>query len=403
MPLVITNPIADVDIASNVAKLSSELAFLFDFAEVPAGLQAKIASVGITSMDVFSKIESSVEDFKATIKDDIGFDPKANIENKVAFAKLLNSWESSQVRGKKRQTEEAEQRIGDLPLKLPKSSHLVVRKAYKEKHGEIADKLSPHTELVEAKLQQLEEGELITEKMVDIISLADDDGRSDIGFVFQTDGAIKARRSSAKKGTVPGNTEDLRLKLKLLANAWEYVRLKSPSHPYLHKYTLDLWTTYTEHLLGDQVRGLAMDSPSLGAEVRPSWALILDYDYEFRRKLAWHFNTNGTSLFEAFALVYADTHLYQVKFLTPSGPPCRSSGRASLLGRRRLVLDCSRADVVSRPGGPDGPERQLGHQGQAQEGQRQGQGKQGRQGQQRRQGRQEGQRQRQDRGRHARA
>ena len=80
---------------------------------------------------------------------------------------------------------------------------------------------------------------------------------------------------------------------RLLGKTWEYVRLKSPSLASCMGYEVGLWSTYAEYLLGDKVHSLAMDSPSLGAEVRPSWALILDHEYEFRRKLTWYFNNEG--------------------------------------------------------------------------------------------------------------
>ena len=63
--------------------------------------------------------------------------------NKVTFAKLVNAWEACKVRGAKRKNEEAEQRVGDMPLRLPKSAHLIIKKAFNAKHKELEAKRAP--------------------------------------------------------------------------------------------------------------------------------------------------------------------------------------------------------------------------------------------------------------------
>ena len=49
---------------------------------------------------------------------------------------------------------------------------------------------------LEARLQQLEDGKLVTEKMSDIVSLEDDTGSQDLGIKLQLDGKISAARTS---------------------------------------------------------------------------------------------------------------------------------------------------------------------------------------------------------------
>ena len=317
MPLALANPLSEEAATVALATLESELVFVLDNAEVPKALQAKIAAAGITSCAVFSAVESNIEGLKELVKTDLGMDPKEGIANKVAFAKISNAWEACQTRGKKRRNEEAEQRIGDLPLRLPKATHLVLKKAFTDLHKELDEKQGPHPDYIEAKLQQLEEGELTTERMQDIVCVFNDDGGHDVGFVVHTDGTMKARRSAGKKGTIPKTTEDLRNKFKIVKHMWEYVRLKSPALSFLRAFDMDIWDRYADFLLGETVFGLQLDSETVGTTIRPSWALLLEFDFEFRKKVAWTYNTKGSSMADCFKTVYADTTLYQTKFLSP--------------------------------------------------------------------------------------
>ena len=79
-----------------------------------------------------------------------------------------------------------------------------------------------HPEYLESKLQHLEDGVLLTETMLQIVSMADDDGPSpDLGVVLQSDMKLKARRTNIKKAKMPTSTVQLRTILKVLAAMWE--------------------------------------------------------------------------------------------------------------------------------------------------------------------------------------
>ena len=316
MAVNMDSPLGEEEAKTAMAKMDTELAFVFDNSDVPKALQAKVAAAGVTTCSVFAAIESDVDGLRDLAKTDLGLDPKAGLANKVAFAKFVNAWETCKVRGTKRKAEEAEQRVGDLPLRLPKAAHLVLTKAFNTKHKELDDKKAPHPDYIDTKLQELEQGKLIAEKMADIICIADDDGVNDVGMVIQQDGTVKARRSSAKKGKVPSTTEGLRTKFKIMAAMWEYVRLKAPAQGCLKDYDMEAWDTYADYLLGESVWGIELDAATVGTTVRPSWQLLMDFDLEFRKHVAWLFNTKGTPLVDALSATYDNTNLYQTKFLT---------------------------------------------------------------------------------------
>ena len=143
MAITLDTPLGEEEAKAAMAKLETELVFVFDNSDVPKALQAKVAAAGVTTCSIFAAIESDIDGLRDLAKTDLGLDPKAGLANKVAFAKFVNAWETCKVRGIKRKTEEAEQRVGDLPLRLPKAAHLVLTKAYNAKHKELDDKKAP--------------------------------------------------------------------------------------------------------------------------------------------------------------------------------------------------------------------------------------------------------------------
>ena len=98
MAINMDGPLSEDEAKAALAKVETELIFVFDNADVPKALQAKVASAGVTTCSVFAAIETDIEGLKELAKTDLGLDPKAGIANKVAFAKLVNAWEACKVR-----------------------------------------------------------------------------------------------------------------------------------------------------------------------------------------------------------------------------------------------------------------------------------------------------------------
>ena len=207
--------------------------------------------------------------------------------------------------------------MGDLSLKLPRTTHLDLRKSFTTKHKELTKEQTPHPDYLEARLQQLEEGEIRTEKLSEVVSLADDDGSPDCGVSLLPDGKLRAKRTSAKKGTMPTDTEEYRQKISLIARTWEFIRLKLPGKPYLQGYEMSLWDNYADFILGEKVAKLELKSGCGGMICRPSWSLVLEFDFEFRDRVSYAFNNKQGTLEEFFNFAYEDSVCYNTKLLTP--------------------------------------------------------------------------------------
>ena len=348
MAVTLTNAVAEADVAAAVAKVSPELAYLFENAGISKEIVAKIGTLGIETMEVFAQIEPTITEFRTFASTDIGLDPKAGVPNKVALAKLVGAWEAANTRGKKRREEEAEQRIGDLPRKLPRSSHLDLRRAFATRHRELRDEEAPHPEYLEGKLQQIEDGDFKAERLCDALCLSDDDGSSATGIMLASDGTVKARKTTSVKGSTPTNSEQLRTRLKVMAHAWEYARLKVPKD-YLQDFDLSLFSSYADWLLGEKVAGLSLATPGAQLTCKPSWALVLSFDFDFRKQVAWHANHTPGTLKTWFEKTYADETLYQTKLLTPLSLDAGASAARAMFTSTLSSLTSSSSSSVPPP------------------------------------------------------
>lgn len=318
MALIIVDPVAAPEVQTMVSQLDSELQFLLDNSNIPKEVQAKVAASGIKDVAVFACIEADAKDFRDFVKTGLGIDPAACVPNKVLVAKMVSAWQASVARGQKRREEEAEQRVGDLPRKLSRTSHIQLSKGYTEVHGENTPENTPHPDYLESKLQQLEDGLLLTESMLEIVSMADDDElEPQLGVVLQFDMKLKARRTTTKKAKIPRTTEELRTKFKVVAAMWELIRLRSKGKPYLKDYDMRIWDRHVEFLLGDTVYGIKITATGCNTTCTASWGLVLEYDLELRKRFTWAFNNMDGKLVDFLRFARKDHSTYQLRFLNP--------------------------------------------------------------------------------------
>ena len=187
------------------------------------------------------------------------------------------------TRGQKRKAEEAEQRVGDLPRRIPRSVHLNLQRAFEDLHDELEDDEIPHKSYVEAKLDEIDDGERVAELMKDIVCKADGGDVSGLGIILKVDGALKSTKNTAVTGSIPASSEELRRKFKVVANCWEMVRLRMPDLGVLRHYKVELWETYVTWLLGKDICGLTVKNAAGEAIFKPPWSLVLAFDLEVRK------------------------------------------------------------------------------------------------------------------------
>jgi hypothetical protein len=126
---------------------------------------------------------------------------------------------------------------------------------------------------------------------------------------------LKARTTSS----LPVCPEALRRKYELMTTHWLMVKAKAPATSALKGFTEESFADLRKYLLGEWVWGLEIKDPKRSGAIiaRPSWGLVLNYEFELRKAAIQLVNLDGETLHEALKLVIKDAQLRERHFSTP--------------------------------------------------------------------------------------
>ena len=116
--------------------------------------------------------------------------------------------------------------------------------------------------------------------------------------------------------------------------------MKFPTREALQGYVREDWAEHLEWILSKDVYGAAIKHPTSGADIRPAWSLVLDFELMVRRRAMKLLNADPSrTLKQALKMAREDNPLTQRYFLTPAtlaagvavasghkGQPAASSG-----------------------------------------------------------------------------
>ena len=333
----------DVENRDLVAKLDPDLAFLLDDLEVTPLVQANLAALGIIKMGIFAKIEATEVDFRKWLAGDLGFDPQAGVQNRVDTAKLVEAWDTARQRSSTSRKLEAEAKVNGTARELLKGVHLALRRAHVKAHGEIDDRRCPGRSYIEARLEQLDDGELEAEPLTKVTTVALEQASTETGteanFGVRRDGVVHVVKGQ-RKAPMPSNPEQLRDTIRVVARHWSMIQLKGAARSILHDFDMSVFDAHLDYVLGDECYRMAEAHP--GIRVTPSWELLLSYEHELRKKAIKYVNEDGPTL-KAALRTARESSDHRTKYLIPPWP-CMAPGR----GHRRT----RRTAPEARGGGP---------------------------------------------------
>ena len=345
MPLMSTPPLEAV-IPELITSLDSDLSYLLDDSGVPREVQAKLAEVGYKSCRIFARAAETAAELRQMVKDDMTLDPTADAKARVVTAALINVWEAARVRNDQRIKAQAEQKVHDVPVAISKGQHLELTRAFARAHSkELEDKECPAPGYVESLLEMVEAGELETEKLQSVVTKEQASGEPFGACRIQGDGTVKFTRKAAESAP-PTSPEELRGKYKCMARAWELVRLKLPSKPFLSEFRMTSFDTMVDWLLSEDVYRTSVKAE--GFTYRPSWATLLEFEFQLRRKVYKLIN-DGSTFNDAVSTAISDHSLLQKHFLNPVSVSAGAAAAAGSSPRR------SRSPYTHNPYVPRAP------------------------------------------------
>jgi len=303
------------EVRAQVALLEPDFVFLMEELDISSVVQANLAARKILKMGVFAKIEPTEEAFRRWIQEDLGFDAAAGLEARVETAKLVEAWDAARQRATTSRKLEAEAKVSGASRELLKGVHLALRRAYVRANGDLDDRKCPGRAYVEARLEQLDDGELEAEPLTKVttvaLELTSTEAGPDSSFGVRRDGLVHVVKGQ-RKAPMPSTPEQLRDAIRVMARQWSFVQLKGSGRAVLRDYGMDIFEAHLDYLLGDECYRMSEAHP--GIRVSPSWDLLLAYEHELRKHATKLINQAGYTLKEALQAARDSTD-HRTKYL----------------------------------------------------------------------------------------
>jgi hypothetical protein len=216
-----------------------------------------------------------------------------------------------------RVTEEVKQatdgRMLRLPAILSRPVLITLRKRYEDEAGRTNDSVYPCAAMIEARLEEIEEGTCVAQPLSEVISI---DQSNEEDYLFKEIGTNIKVRKAPKAIAMPTSTEEIRQRFRTLAISYVLASYKHGSRLWVKTATMANFTWYVEHLLSDQVANLVMCRDDLS--VRPDWTTVLGYDLAMRKHAARAVLYEGLDWYAAIKAATLDLSLKERYFTTPT-------------------------------------------------------------------------------------
>ena len=264
-------------------------------------------------MSRLSLLADSRAEARTTIATLLKLDP-ATPEGVSRQVAVLDSWETAMKRIEVQRQQDAEAKSARLPKTIPRSSLLSLRQAAEDILGVLPDKLAPGVALLELVFEQVEENTIEAIPLTQVFCVEDGEDLK-TGATIDASGILRLKRGRTEV-PMPGDSEALRRKLRCWGLAFIYAKLKNPGRSWLKTATLEVVNEYLDHLLGERVRGLEAKDQADTVVARPSWPLMLAYEYQIRKEAARNI-LKGHDFAEALRRAWTDLELRERHFVTP--------------------------------------------------------------------------------------
>ena len=318
--------------AQKLAALEPDFRFLLSEEEgIPTATIAAIHDLGYTSCKLWSKFDADEAAVKAGIATDLGIKATDSPQARMLVAKLLTAWEVCKQRVTTKQKVDAEAAIHNeiRPWRKPDFKVLVDNFKLQEGYA-LTSRETPACSLLERRSEELESGELVVERLSEVVT-KDHITDESSAITFSRDGVLRMKKGVTEIA-MPRNPEELRSRLETWGLQWILLKYKYPQQARLQTATLRLHETYTKFLLGEDVYGLCSLNDRNEVVGRPSWGIILAYEFRLRKHMIDKMN-EGMDIAAALKDAMDSTSLKERYLTTPTAVSSLSlsSGRTTML------------------------------------------------------------------------
>ena len=308
---------------AKAAAIAEDLQFLLADCGCTIATQAKVwdAFQDQTNMSQFSLIGDAVADVRPAIRVLFQINEADGRDERIQAMALLAAWKKAIKRTSERDTAEAAAAQSGRPLVFPNSDHISRRAAFETKFHIIREEDIPSKSYIEMLETRLSEADLRAEPLKEVTTREIEDEAQEFFERDAASGFLKATRTRKKqKDEVPKGPEELRKVIKRMGIAWSMLAIKHANRAYLQGICPDLFLQHVDYILSEEVMGL-MGYDEHGQVVSaPSWALVLAYEWQLRKK-AWRIVQDPTNPINNFPAAlkaaWADSTTKERYFLSP--------------------------------------------------------------------------------------
>ena len=168
-------------------------------------------------------------------------------------------------------------------------------------------------------IHAIEDGEYSATPLDEASTKDEADGES-TGVLEPTlnrEGMFQVKQRAKLKVGLPSSTEELRRRLSILSNAMSFVKLKMSNVVWLKSFAPQVIEDHVKYILGPTVSGQEAHDANGKVVAKPSWPLILSYEYQIRVAAAEIINCEAAGISACFIAARRDRDIKERYFSTP--------------------------------------------------------------------------------------
>lgn len=211
---------------------SSDL-FLMDRQGVPIEIQGKVFHAGVTSVAQFWALFCDVDNVRKMLREELDV-PQNSLASKVVASNVVVVWQRAKARSDKLAELEGQCKLRREPKPLPATDFQAMKAAFEARFWEVPSSAVPARAHFEKVQEMVEKNDLRAEALTDVLHV-DDVEPGIMVAKWDADGVIKAIKPSSSV-PLPRDPEELRSRLEVLGNAWQFVAFQQPHCAYLQRW-----------------------------------------------------------------------------------------------------------------------------------------------------------------------
>ena len=299
--------------------MTSDLRFLLAEADVPDQVQWRISQCGYKNISTFSVWGDDKPAVRAAISADIlnpiedGLTPAQQSAARAQGNYILSAWIVASQRSAEQTRLSTEAKLLRLPTILTRTTLVALRVRYEGEYGRVPDTIFPCAALIERRMEEIEEGDITAPQLTEIIAV---DLCADETTTIQEVGTSVKIRKAPKAIPAPATTEEYRNRVRTMAISYVLARYKHSSRLWLRTATLEVWNSFVNYILSDEVGCYSLDTE--GISVKASWATTLSYEYQIRKLACRKMQYDQLDFAAALAAAMVDLTCKERYFITPT-------------------------------------------------------------------------------------